>query len=71
MAETMKTKKTFKESGKMGAVKRWGTARPPSSTIRVHATVANNLRSHCHARGLDAVNEASRFISAGIKRKAE
>lgn len=60
-------KKLFRETGKAGAVKRWGTDRPASATIRVHTDVAAALRDHCEAQGLDAVAEASRLIRAGIK----
>jgi len=59
-------KKLFRETGKSGAAKRWGSDRPASSTIRVHADVATDLRSHCQTSSLDTVSEASRMIRAGL-----
>jgi hypothetical protein len=60
-------KKLFRETGKAGAAKRWGSDRPASSTIRVHADVAADLRTHCEANNLDTVAEASRLIRSGLK----
>ena len=65
--KTKNLKKLFRETGKAGAAKRWGSDRPASSTIRVHADVAADLRAHCAAQSLDAVTEASRLIRAGLK----